>query len=116
MQHFILDPHFILYGCLCLYDVSGTESDSSLWMLVWFYSVNEGPRSAAKRPQYTSIMNAAACIFRQNGARGLYQGVTPNLWGAGASWGLYFLTYVYYCVLKLFTLLHLYGLVIATLL
>ncbi|TNN02935.1 hypothetical protein fugu_010422 [Takifugu bimaculatus] len=25
--------------------------------------------------------------------RGLYQGVTPNIWGAGASWGLYFLFY-----------------------
>jgi len=39
-------------------------------------------------------MNAATSIFRQNGVRGLYQGVTPNLWGAGASWGLYFLAYV----------------------
>lgn len=56
--------------------------------------MNEGSASAAQRPQYTGIINAAASIFRQNGVRGLYQGVTPNLWGAGASWGLYFLAYV----------------------
>ena len=60
----------------------------------WFHSVNEGSHSASHRPQYTSIINAASSIFRQNGVRGLYQGVTPNLWGAGASWGLYFLVYV----------------------
>ena len=56
--------------------------------------MNEGLHSAAHRPHYTGIVNAATSIFRQNGVRGLYQGVTPNLWGAGASWGLYFLAYV----------------------
>ena len=56
--------------------------------------MNEGSYSAAQRPQYTGTVHAAASILRQNGVRGLYQGVTPNLWGAGASWGLYFLAYV----------------------
>ena len=56
--------------------------------------MNEGSGSTAQRPQYTGITNAATSIVRQNGIRGLYQGVTPNLWGAGASWGLYFLAYV----------------------
>ena len=32
----------------------------------------------------------------QEGLKGLYQGVTPNVWGAGSSWGLYFLLYVSY--------------------
>lgn len=35
-------------------------------------------------------------VWLQEGLRGLYQGVTPNVWGAGASWGLYFLLYVSY--------------------
>jgi len=61
--------------------------------------VNEGSRSVAHRPKYTGFINAAVSIFRHNGFRGLYQGVTPNLWGAGASWGLYFLAYVViFCV------------------
>uniref|UniRef100_A0A0E9RQF2 Mitochondrial folate transporter/carrier n=1 Tax=Anguilla anguilla TaxID=7936 RepID=A0A0E9RQF2_ANGAN len=29
-------------------------------------------------------------VWQLEGVRGLYQGVTPNMWGAGASWGLYF--------------------------
>lgn len=32
-------------------------------------------------------------IWKLDGLRGLYQGVTPNVWGAGLSWGLYFLFY-----------------------
>lgn len=43
------------------------------------------------RPQYTGLTNAVTTIFRQEGIRGFYRGVTPNCWGAGASWGLYFL-------------------------
>jgi len=57
------------------------------------FQVNEGVSVGAQRPQYTGLMNAAVSIFKQSGIRGLYQGVTPNLWGAGASWGLYFLGY-----------------------
>lgn len=39
------------------------------------------------------ISNAFATIWRQEGLIGLYRGVTPNIWGAGSSWGLYFLFY-----------------------
>ncbi|KAF7665949.1 hypothetical protein LDENG_00125610 [Lucifuga dentata] len=45
------------------------------------------------RPKYTSILNCMKSIWQQEGLRGLYQGVTPNVWGAGASWGLYFFFY-----------------------
>ncbi|KAF7269191.1 hypothetical protein GWI33_017765 [Rhynchophorus ferrugineus] len=44
-------------------------------------------------PKYSGIWNAITTIYRTEGFRGLYQGVTPNVWGAGASWGLYFLFY-----------------------
>lgn len=52
-------------------------------------SVNDG--LVVTRPQYTGLTNAVTTIFRQEGIRGFYRGVTPNCWGAGASWGLYFL-------------------------
>ena len=52
-------------------------------------SVNEG-LGVANRPQYKGIADALGTIKREGGIRGLYQGVTPNIWGAGASWGLYF--------------------------
>ena len=45
----------------------------------------------ASRPQYTGLNNAIVTIFRQEGLKGFYRGVTPTCWGAGASWGLYFL-------------------------
>ena len=69
---------------------------AELWLVLLFagnvfISVNEGLSVATQRPQYTGLLNAAGTIFRQSGVRGLYQGVTPNVWGAGASWGLYFL-------------------------
>lgn len=48
----------------------------------------------AARPHYNGLTNAVTTIVRQEGIRGLYRGVTPNCWGAGASWGLYFLLYV----------------------
>ncbi len=51
--------------------------------------VNDG--LVVTRPQYTGLTNAVTTIFRQEGIRGFYRGVTPNCWGAGASWGLYFL-------------------------
>jgi len=54
------------------------------------FTVNEG-LNIAQRPQYTGLINAISSIVKQHGVRGLYQGVTPNVWGAGASWGLYFL-------------------------
>ncbi|GAA6091596.1 solute carrier family 25 member 32b [Tachysurus ichikawai] len=45
------------------------------------------------RPKYRSIWHCMRSIWQQEGLRGLYQGVTPNVWGAGASWGLYFFFY-----------------------
>lgn len=46
------------------------------------------------RPKYSGIVHCMKSVWKQEGVRGLYQGVTPNIWGAGASWGLYFLLYV----------------------
>lgn len=58
------------------------------------FQVNEGVTiGAASRPQYQGIFHALTSISRTYGMRGLYQGVTPNVWGSGASWGLYFLFY-----------------------
>lgn len=48
------------------------------------------------RPKYTGLLHCMKSVWAQEGLRGLYQGVTPNVWGAGASWGLYFLLYVSY--------------------
>ncbi|XP_023558111.1 mitochondrial folate transporter/carrier, partial [Octodon degus] len=45
------------------------------------------------RPKYKGILHCLATIWKLDGLRGLYQGVTPNVWGAGLSWGLYFLFY-----------------------
>ncbi|XP_071051619.1 solute carrier family 25 member 32-like [Onthophagus taurus] len=55
------------------------------------FAVHDG-RSGAT-PKYTGIANAFVTIYRQEGVKGLYRGVTPNCWGAGSSWGLYFLFY-----------------------
>lgn len=45
------------------------------------------------RPQYKGIVDAFRSIRQSQGIVGLYQGVTPNVWGAGLSWGLYFFFY-----------------------
>lgn len=45
------------------------------------------------RPKYSGIFHCMKSVWQQQGLRGLYQGVTPNVWGAGASWGLYFFFY-----------------------
>ncbi|XP_064597511.1 solute carrier family 25 member 32-like isoform X2 [Liolophura sinensis] len=55
------------------------------------FQVNEGHTKS--RPQYRGIVHALQSISRQDGISGLYRGVTPNVWGAGASWGLYFFFY-----------------------
>lgn len=48
------------------------------------------------RPKYSGILHCMRSVWHQEGLRGLYQGVTPNIWGAGASWGLYFFLYVFF--------------------
>ncbi|XP_067837576.1 solute carrier family 25 member 32-like [Heptranchias perlo] len=45
------------------------------------------------RPKYNGIVHCIRSIWKHDGIRGLYQGVTPNVWGAGLSWGLYFFFY-----------------------
>lgn len=55
------------------------------------FAVNDG-RSAAV-PQYRGLSSAFITIFRQEGVRGLYKGVTPNVWGSGTAWGFYFMFY-----------------------
>lgn len=54
-------------------------------------AVNDGQLKS--RPQYRGILNAVSTIIKEEGLRGLYRGVAPNCWGAGTSWGLYFLFY-----------------------
>ncbi|XP_039954007.1 mitochondrial folate transporter/carrier [Bactrocera neohumeralis] len=55
------------------------------------FAVNDGRTTTV--PQYSSLSSAFSTIFRQEGFRGLYKGVTPNIWGSGSSWGLYFMFY-----------------------
>jgi len=54
------------------------------------FAVNDGLHS---RPKYDGLQHAFKSIWRDEGIRGLYRGVTPNVWGAGCAWGLYFLFY-----------------------
>ena len=58
-----------------------------------YHSVNEGVTGVANviRPQYRGLSDAFLTISRSEGVKGLYQGVAPNIIGAGMSWGLYFL-------------------------
>nr|CAH7717387.1 unnamed protein product [Callosobruchus chinensis] len=55
------------------------------------FAVNDGRRQNI--PKYNGTTNAFITIYKQEGFTGLYRGVTPNVLGAGASWGLYFLFY-----------------------
>ncbi|KAK6167387.1 hypothetical protein SNE40_021426 [Patella caerulea] len=57
------------------------------------FQVNEGYDVIGKRPQYKGIFHALRSIAKSDGFVGLYQGVTPNVWGAGISWGFYFFFY-----------------------
>lgn len=53
-----------------------------------YYTVSDG---LELRPKYRGLVHCMKSVWAEEGLRGLYQGVTPNVWGAGASWGLYFL-------------------------
>lgn len=57
-------------------------------MFFCYFTVNDG-RNAI--PSYAGLGNAVTTIFRQEGIKGLYKGVTPNVWGSGSAWGFYFL-------------------------
>ncbi|XP_036331795.1 mitochondrial folate transporter/carrier isoform X2 [Rhagoletis pomonella] len=54
-------------------------------------AINDGRTTTV--PQYSSLSSAFSTIFRQEGFRGLYKGVTPNIWGSGSAWGFYFMFY-----------------------
>jgi len=56
------------------------------------FAVDDG-KTAVNRPQYRGLGHAFYSIFKQEGATGLYKGVSPNVFGAGAAWGSYFLFY-----------------------
>ncbi|KAL8572479.1 hypothetical protein ACOMHN_005625 [Nucella lapillus] len=56
------------------------------------FQVNEG-LGAAGRPEYQGMFHAMRSIVSTKGVGGLYQGVLPNVWGAGLSWGFYFFFY-----------------------
>lgn len=55
------------------------------------FAVNDGRMNSI--PKYNGIFNAFRIIHKQEGFKGLYKGVMPNIVGAGASWGLYFFFY-----------------------
>lgn len=55
------------------------------------FAVDDG--KTITTPRHTSIFGGIRLIYKQEGLRGLYRGVTPNLIGSGSSWGLYFLFY-----------------------
>lgn len=55
------------------------------------FAVNDG--RTATTPQYRGLSGAFSTIFRQEGFKGLYKGITPNAWGSGSAWGFYFLFY-----------------------
>lgn len=57
--------------------------------ICYFFLVNDG--RTATIPQYRGLTSAFTTIIRQEGLRGLYKGVTPNVWGSGSAWGLYFM-------------------------
>ena len=54
------------------------------------FAVEDGV-GRGRPPRYTGVASALTAITSSEGVRGLYRGVTPNLLGAGSSWGLYFM-------------------------
>lgn len=56
------------------------------------FAVNDG-KVNSRRPTYSGLRHAFTSILGQEGVKGFYKGVTPNLVGAGSAWGLYFLIY-----------------------
>uniref|UniRef100_A0A6M2DQM7 Solute carrier family 25 member 32 n=1 Tax=Xenopsylla cheopis TaxID=163159 RepID=A0A6M2DQM7_XENCH len=55
------------------------------------FAVNDGRTIAT--PRYSGLSSAFVTIFQQEGIRGLYRGVVPNICGSGSAWGFYFLFY-----------------------
>ncbi|XP_039282197.1 mitochondrial folate transporter/carrier-like [Nilaparvata lugens] len=57
------------------------------------FAVSRPTNGANDVPQYNGMRSAFSSIIKQEGFKGLYKGLTPNLWGSGSAWGLYFLFY-----------------------
>ncbi|KAL1123647.1 hypothetical protein AAG570_002723 [Ranatra chinensis] len=55
------------------------------------FAVNDGRSGTV--PQYSGLRSAVVTILREEGFKGLYRGVTPNVWGSGSAWGFYFMFY-----------------------
>ena len=53
------------------------------------FAVDDG--HPLNRPRYSGLRHAFHSIVEQEGVRGFYKGVTPNIAGAGTAWGFYFL-------------------------
>lgn len=71
---------------MCFSSLRAYVSNCSKFTL---FTVNDG--RTATVPQYRGLTSAFVTIFRQEGVKGLYKGVTPNVWGSGSAWGLYFM-------------------------
>lgn len=56
------------------------------------FAVDDGKNSEG-RPKYLGLRHAFQSVIKQEGFKGLYKGVTPNITGAASAWGLYFLFY-----------------------
>jgi len=48
---------------------------------------------SSTKPTYGGIKRTVSKIVTEDGVRGLYNGMSPNLLGAGAAWGFYFFFY-----------------------
>jgi len=55
------------------------------------FAVNDG--KTVSRPSHGGISNTVKAIVGQDGIRGLYNGMSPNIVGASAAWGFYFFFY-----------------------
>lgn len=55
------------------------------------FAVNDGHSNVG--PRYSGLRNAVLQIFKTEGVKGLYRGVTPNVLGSGGAWGCYFFFY-----------------------
>lgn len=55
--------------------------------------MNEDQWKLSNRASRPSYLPTAVNIVKTEGVTGLYQGVTPNILGAGSAWGFYFLFY-----------------------
>jgi len=51
--------------------------------------------SKYNRPYYRGSLHAVRTMYRTEGFRSLYQGMSPSLAGATISWGLYFFWYTH---------------------